>query len=210
MTLAADIRIASVGAKFALPFVRRGIVPESASSWFVPRIVGISQSLDWMLSSRAFSASEAQGRACPFAARAGGFDACRYRRCPRHCRSCRAGVSRSHPAVTVANARSRLPYGGPPDRVSRGLLTGPREGHSRRRGQFPRAALAQIQRACVRRHVALLSLVAVPRLLLRRRMRRADANYSFRTILARLFWCTLLGADAGQAGLSAGEGTKLI
>ncbi len=59
MTLAADIRIASTTAKFALPFVRRGIAPESASSWFLPRIVGISQALEWMLSGRTFPATEA-------------------------------------------------------------------------------------------------------------------------------------------------------
>lgn len=59
MALAADLRLASTTAKFALPFVRRGIVPESASSWFLPRIVGIAQSLEWMLTGATFSAQEA-------------------------------------------------------------------------------------------------------------------------------------------------------
>ncbi|HUD93319.1 MAG TPA: enoyl-CoA hydratase-related protein [Sphingobium sp.] len=59
MALAADIRMASNGAKFTLPFVRRGIVPESASSWFLPRIVGIAQALEWMLTGATFPAEEA-------------------------------------------------------------------------------------------------------------------------------------------------------
>lgn len=59
MPLAADIRIASLSARFVFPFVRRGIVPESCSSWFLPRIVGISTALRWCLSGRAVSAEEA-------------------------------------------------------------------------------------------------------------------------------------------------------
>lgn len=59
MALAADYRIASTTAKFALPFVRRGIVPESCSSWFLPRLVGLPQALDWMLTGRTFGAEEA-------------------------------------------------------------------------------------------------------------------------------------------------------
>jgi enoyl-CoA hydratase/carnithine racemase len=59
MALAADYRIASTTAKFAMPFVRRGIVPESCSSWFLPRLVGLPQALDWMLSGRTFDAGEA-------------------------------------------------------------------------------------------------------------------------------------------------------
>jgi enoyl-CoA hydratase/carnithine racemase len=59
MALAADYRVASTTAKFALPFVRRGIVPESCSSWFLPRLVGLPQALDWMLSGRTFGAEEA-------------------------------------------------------------------------------------------------------------------------------------------------------
>jgi enoyl-CoA hydratase/carnithine racemase len=59
MALAADIRLASEEAKFALPFVRRGIVPESASSWFLPRIVGIAQALEWTLTGATFPAQEA-------------------------------------------------------------------------------------------------------------------------------------------------------
>ena len=60
MALAADFRLASTEAKFALPFVRRGIAPESASSWFLPRIVGVAQALEWMLTGATFPADEAK------------------------------------------------------------------------------------------------------------------------------------------------------
>jgi enoyl-CoA hydratase/carnithine racemase len=59
MTLPMDIRIASTESKLGLVFVRRGIVPEATSSWFLPRIVGISQALEWTASGRIFSAEEA-------------------------------------------------------------------------------------------------------------------------------------------------------
>ncbi|MCX7309365.1 MAG: crotonase/enoyl-CoA hydratase family protein [Afipia sp.] len=59
MQLAMDIRIASENARFGFVFARRGIVPEAASSWFLPRIVGISQALEWCFSGRVFDAKEA-------------------------------------------------------------------------------------------------------------------------------------------------------
>ena len=62
MTLAMDIRIAVQNAKLGFVFARRGIVPEACSSWFLPRIVGISQALEWVLSGRLFSVDEAVSR----------------------------------------------------------------------------------------------------------------------------------------------------
>jgi enoyl-CoA hydratase/carnithine racemase len=59
MQLAMDIRIASVDARFGFVFSQRGIVPEAASSWFLPRIVGISQALEWCFTGRVFPAQEA-------------------------------------------------------------------------------------------------------------------------------------------------------
>lgn len=59
MTLAMDARFAADGARFSLPFTRRGIVPESASSWFLPRVVGMDRALDWCLTGRTFNAQEA-------------------------------------------------------------------------------------------------------------------------------------------------------
>jgi enoyl-CoA hydratase/carnithine racemase len=59
MQLPMDFRIASSTARFGFVFARRGIVPEAASSWFLPRLVGISQALDWCYSGRVFGAEEA-------------------------------------------------------------------------------------------------------------------------------------------------------
>lgn len=59
MQLPMDIRIASETARFGFVFNRRGITPEAASSWFLPRLVGISKALEWCYSGRVFPASEA-------------------------------------------------------------------------------------------------------------------------------------------------------
>jgi enoyl-CoA hydratase/carnithine racemase len=59
MTLPMDIRIAASTAKIGFVFARRGIVTEAASSWFLPRIVGISQALEWAATGRVFPADEA-------------------------------------------------------------------------------------------------------------------------------------------------------
>lgn len=59
MQLPMDIRIASDNARFGFVFARRGIVPEACSSWFLPRIVGISQALQWCYSGEVFGAEEA-------------------------------------------------------------------------------------------------------------------------------------------------------
>lgn len=59
MQLPMDIRIASEKARFGFVFARRGIVPEAASSWFLPRLVGMSQALEWAISGRVFDADEA-------------------------------------------------------------------------------------------------------------------------------------------------------
>jgi enoyl-CoA hydratase/carnithine racemase len=59
MTLPADIRIAAESARFGFVFARRGLVPEAASSWFLPRVVGISQAMEWVATGRVFGAGEA-------------------------------------------------------------------------------------------------------------------------------------------------------
>jgi enoyl-CoA hydratase/carnithine racemase len=59
MTLPMDIRLAVDGAKIGFVFTRRGIVPEACSSWFLPRIVGISQAMEWVSTGRVFDAQEA-------------------------------------------------------------------------------------------------------------------------------------------------------
>lgn len=59
MTLPMDIRLAAEGAKIGFVFARRGIVPEACSSWFLPRLVGISQAMEWVATGRVFPAEEA-------------------------------------------------------------------------------------------------------------------------------------------------------
>lgn len=59
MQLPMDIRLASTDAKFGFVFARRGITPEAASSWFLPRLVGMQQALEWCFTGRVFGAQEA-------------------------------------------------------------------------------------------------------------------------------------------------------
>lgn len=59
MTLPMDIRLASTSSRFGFVFARRGIVPEAASSWFLPRLVGISKAAEWAYTGRVFDAEEA-------------------------------------------------------------------------------------------------------------------------------------------------------
>jgi enoyl-CoA hydratase/carnithine racemase len=59
MTLPMDVRLASTSARFGFVFARRGIVPEACSSWFLPRVVGISRAMEWCATGRVFGADEA-------------------------------------------------------------------------------------------------------------------------------------------------------
>lgn len=59
MTLPMDFRLASTSARYGFVFARRGIVPEAASSWFLPRLVGIGRALEWCYSGEVFGADEA-------------------------------------------------------------------------------------------------------------------------------------------------------
>jgi enoyl-CoA hydratase/carnithine racemase len=59
MTLPMDVRLASETARMGFVFVRRGIVPEACSSWFLPRVVGISRAMEWVATGRVFDAQEA-------------------------------------------------------------------------------------------------------------------------------------------------------
>ena len=59
MQLPMDFRLASANARFGFVFARRGIVPEAASSWFLPRLVGMQQAMEWCMTGRVFKADEA-------------------------------------------------------------------------------------------------------------------------------------------------------
>ena len=58
MTLPMDVRLAAEGAKIGFVFGRLGIVPEACSSWFLPRLVGIPQALEWVYTAEPFDAAE--------------------------------------------------------------------------------------------------------------------------------------------------------
>jgi enoyl-CoA hydratase/carnithine racemase len=60
MQLAMDMRLASDTARYGFVFARRGIVPEAASSWFLPRLVGMQTALEWCMTGRVFDAAEAK------------------------------------------------------------------------------------------------------------------------------------------------------
>jgi enoyl-CoA hydratase/carnithine racemase len=59
MTLPMDVRLASQEARMGFVFSRRGIVPEACSTWFLPRVVGISRAMEWVATGRVFDAQEA-------------------------------------------------------------------------------------------------------------------------------------------------------
>ncbi|MGY1786535.1 enoyl-CoA hydratase-related protein [Geodermatophilus sp. SYSU D00698] len=59
MVLPMDVRIAAGSARFGFVFARRGITPEAASTWFLPRVVGISRAVEWVATGRVFGAEEA-------------------------------------------------------------------------------------------------------------------------------------------------------
>ena len=58
MTLPMDVRLAAEDAKLGFVFARRGIIPEACSSWFLPRVVGISRAMEWVSTGRVFTAQE--------------------------------------------------------------------------------------------------------------------------------------------------------
>ena len=58
MTLPMDVRLAAEDARMGFVFARRGIIPEACSSWFLPRVVGISRAMEWVSTGRVFSAQE--------------------------------------------------------------------------------------------------------------------------------------------------------
>jgi enoyl-CoA hydratase/carnithine racemase len=58
MTLPMDVRLAADDARMGFVFARRGIIPEACSSWFLPRVVGISRAMEWVTTGRVFSAQE--------------------------------------------------------------------------------------------------------------------------------------------------------
>lgn len=101
MQLAMDIRIASEAARFGFVFSQRGIVPEAGSSWFLPRIVGIAQALEWCFRGRVFPAQEAlAGRLIS--------KVVRLDQLPATARSLARGIGEKTPAVSIALIRQMM------------------------------------------------------------------------------------------------------
>ena len=160
MTLAMDIRIASDKARIGFVFARRGIVPEACSSWFLPRIVGISQAMEWVATGRVFSAQEAlEGRLVsrvvsaedllPTARAIAARDRGEHQR--------RLGVSGAPSALE--DARRRPPDGGPQARLEGDPLDGPLAGRLRGGFELPRETAAELQHVRLRGSARVLSLV---------------------------------------------------
>ncbi len=123
MTLPMDVRLASEDARFGFVFARRGIVPEAASSWFLPRVVGISQAMEWVATGRVFGAQEAlAGRLVSRVLPAGGAAARGARARARDRRQHQRGVGGAGAPDAVEDARRRSPDGGAQGRFAGDLL----------------------------------------------------------------------------------------
>ena len=156
MQLPMDIRIASENARYGFVFARRGIVPEAASTWFLPRVVGIAQALEWTYSGRVFSGAGSAGRAARQQGRAAGRAvADGAGDCARNRREHVAGVDRADAADDVAAARRRRSDGGPQARQPRRLLARAvaglrRREHARSSRSARRNSRARCRRTCRR------------------------------------------------------------
>jgi enoyl-CoA hydratase/carnithine racemase len=151
MQLPMDFRLASTTARFGFVFAKRGIVPEAASSWFLPRLVGISKALDWCYSGRVFGAEEAL---------AGGLirsvhapeDLLIAARNLAHELTAESAPASAHPSDDVADARREPPDGGPQTRQPGDLVA---RGRGRRQGRgrlLPRKARGPLSRHGQPRH----------------------------------------------------------
>ena len=119
MTLPMDIRIASEHAKFGFVFARRGIVPEACSSWFLPRLVGISQAAEWCYSGRVFPAGEAFDGGLVRSVHAADDLLSAARLIAADIAENSSPVSVAHAADAVADARRSAPDGGASGRLAR-------------------------------------------------------------------------------------------
>src|SRR6266849_3071384 len=109
MTLPMDIRIAADTARFGFVFARRGLVPEAASTWFLPRVVGISQAMEWVATGRGVRCRGGTGQppslpGVPGRGPAAGGDRDRPGDLRQHRRGCGGGV----PAAAAAEGTLRV------------------------------------------------------------------------------------------------------
>ena len=144
MTLPMDIRLASESARIGFVFARRGIVPEAASSWFLPRLVGIQQAAEWVFTGRVFSAEEAlAGRLVRSVHPPDELLPAAY--------ALAAEIADNTASVSVALSRQMMwrmlgadhPMVAHQRRLPRDLVPRPQRRHPRRRGQLPGEAAAE-------------------------------------------------------------------
>ena len=146
MTLPMDVRLASDDARIGFVFGRLGIVPEAASSWFLPRIVGISRALEWVYSAEVLSAQEAlDGGLLRSVVPADGAPGHRVRPRAQVRRRALPGRDGADAADDVAQQRRAAPGRGPPGRLARDVLHLPRRRQGGRR-RVPREASPRLQR----------------------------------------------------------------
>ena len=114
-------------------FARRGIIPEACSSWFLPRVVGISQAMEWVATGRVFSAQEALDGGLVRSVHPPGelLDAAR-RAGPGDRRQRRTRLGRAGPPADVEDARRRAPDARPPGRLARDARPRPVGGRASR------------------------------------------------------------------------------
>ena len=152
MTLPMDIRLAADDARMGFVFTRRGIVPEACSSWFLPRVVGISRAMEWVATGRVFAAQEAlDGGLVRSVASARRAARRRTDPRPRDRREHRPRLGRARAPDDVDDARRGAPDARPPRRLAGHAL--PRTVGRRDRGRdvVPREAPAAIHRPRQRR-----------------------------------------------------------
>ena len=173
MVLPMDIRICAEEARFGFVFARRGMVLETGASFFLPRIAGISKSLEWCMSGRMVPAAEALEHGLVTAVVPQERAACRSR--PdraRDRRQRRAGLGRAGPADAVARARHGASDGRAPHREPRHVCPRARRRCRGRRQVVHGEAAAGLSRPRLAQYAGFLSVVGRAGLLLMNLSRR--------------------------------------
>ena len=162
LTLPMDVRIAAREARLGFVFARRGVVPEACSTWFLPRLVGISQAQEWVLTGRLFSAEEA--RAGGLVSRVVAPEAL----LPT-ARELAREIAAKPSAISAALARQMMwkllgadhPRAAHTPRLPRDLLDGTLRRRPRGRHGVRREAAGPLHARAEQGHAALLSLVGI-------------------------------------------------
>ena len=160
MTLPMDIRLAAEDAKIGFVFARRGIVPEACSSWFLPRIVGISQAMEWVATGRVFSAEEALAGRLVRSVHAQVELLPAARALAREISESAPGLGRAGTAHAVDDAGRRTSDGGAPRRLAGDVLPRPVRRRARGRHVVPREARLGVHRPRQRRAARAVSRAA--------------------------------------------------